>query len=79
MQPVRSHRLRTASHVAQPRSSRNASGASLNSFGGRAVAVALNETAAPALQTAEVLLSRPMIDLPAVTDAAQRLQIGITF
>jgi hypothetical protein len=49
------------------------------STGGRAVAVALNETAAPALQTAEVLLSRPMIDLPAVTDAAQRLQIGITF
>lgn len=47
--------------------------------GGRAVAVVLNESAVPALRQAEVQLSRPMSHLPAVTAAAQRLQIGITY
>lgn len=46
--------------------------------GGRAVAVALNESAVDALQHAEVRLSRRMIDLPIVSATAQRLAIGLS-
>lgn len=49
------------------------------STGGRAAAVALNESAVGALQRAEVYLSRPMIDLPVVAATAQRLAIGISY
>lgn len=49
------------------------------STGGRAVAVALNESAAPTLQRASVLLSRRMIDLPPVAAAARRLGVGVTY
>lgn len=49
------------------------------STGGRAVAVALNESAVDVLQRAEVQLSRRMIDLQVVAATAQRLAIGISY
>lgn len=49
--------------------------------GGRSVAVALNETAVPALRTGRVLLSRRLNDpalLPVITVAAARLRFAVT-